>query len=188
MKISQLIKKVKLDPDQPVDAWELMKYYGVDKAQIKKSDLWVNWHNRNNPIGIIRMMNNKKFILASKIDLFYELFKEHNFGHTTTINEFQSHLNSPVILYRGGQGTFDKDYQGTLPFVSYTLSRDRANTFSIYDGTFAKKVYMLDKNTHYWIIELHCKLDDILLHHDVGDLEVIMPADSIKQANLIVQK
>lgn len=35
---------------------------------------------------------------------------------------------------------------------------------------------------------LKCKIDDILLYHDVGDEEVIMPPESIKQAKVIVQK
>ena len=174
---------------------ELLSYWQVcerlnilDEAE-KMQDLWIRWHNNNNESVIEKMIKNEKYVLVSKLRFYIEqMLKESNKGKKIIdLNQFNKSLKDEIILYRGGSGVFKKDFDLKRDWISFTADKKRVNTFSEYSGTKASKEYSLDKNDHFWQVELSIKLNDILLYYNVGDSEVIVRKNFIKNAKLIKQ-
>jgi hypothetical protein len=172
--------------------WTALKELGLpENIKGEFHDYTIPWVNRNTESVINKAVKNPGYVLLSKLMLFKDLFvEERNYASLTfTMAEFKAALQKPVKLWRGGGGVFDPAHLTRRTWVPFTTKRDRANTFSVYDGTYAMKAYSLPKRAgQHWTVELDAKLDDILLYLPHGmDDEVIVPKKLLKQAKVISQ-
>lgn len=190
MKLIKIIEQIQNSKKMCFE--ELLNHYNLsfdDYSDI--NDIWIQWHNKNQSSAINKLLKNTKNALISKI-LFYQqqILKIENFGSDVlTVKEFENALNKTITIYRGGSGKYDSKYSNyNRKWVSFTASKERMDTFSVYDGSIGQNVYMLPKNKKYWQVKVNCKLDDILLYYDVGDDEVIVPLNIAKTAKIIMTK
>lgn len=173
-----------------LDYWEMVAHYKVEKEARNIHDIWIKWHNRNNEKAIYRLLKSPKYKIVSYLK-FYKKFilKNENCGEKIfDIKEFEKALDNSITIWRGGGGKYRKNYQYNKRWLSFTASRQRADTFSIYNGTYGSRSFMLDKNNRYWIIELTLPLRDILLYYDVQDDEIIISTKDLNKAKLIEEK
>jgi hypothetical protein len=176
----------------------LAQLFGVsedDTFQLRSQfhEAQIPWLNNNSEIAVNRMIKREDFVLLSKA-LFY---KDHHPSKNTNYfdkvhikDKFVEALQDPIKLWRGGGGKYDPDFtfgKKKRSWHAFTATEDRAKTFSVYDGTVGKQ--FLDKRKGpYWIIEVTCKLDDILLYlHQGTDDEVILSDKLARTAKVIVQ-
>lgn len=173
--------------EELLNFWQVCEKLNITKQAEDIHDIWIKWHNRNSVNAILQIIKNKKFQLVCKLRYYQEqILKESNFGkNIINLEEFEKSLNKIIKIYRGGSGEYNKEYLYKNSFVSFTADRKRADTFSIYKGTYASKAFVLDKNDHYWIVELVLPLKDILAYYDVGDEEVIVSVEDAKNARVI---
>lgn len=173
-----------------LDYWEMVAHYKVDKEARVIYDIWVNWHNRNNEKTIYRLLKNPKYKIVSYLKFYMKIIlkKQNCREKIFDIKEFEKTLNNSITIWRGGGGKYNKNYQYKKDWLSFTASRRRADTFSIYNGTYSSRSFMLDKNYHYWIMELTLPLRDILLYYNVQDDEVIISTKDLNKAKLIEEK
>lgn len=182
----------------------LAKLFGIDVEETFRlreqfHDMQIPWLNNNSEKAVDNMIKREDFHLLSKA-LFFKDFiaKESNYGKKVhTPEQFARSLELPIRLWRGGGGKYDPNFfdiprnswhEGKIrKWSAFTATPDRAKTFSIYDGTVGKQ--FLDKRRGpYWIVELTCKLDDILLYlHQGMDDEVIVSNQLAKKAKVIKQ-
>ena len=177
--------------------WDLVKYYELGNVNNKFHDSSLPWINNNRPGVINSLLKDPKNNLLSKIYFFitYLPSSRYKTGHrdfgekVTTLAEFESALSNNMTVWRGGGGLYDPTYsQLKRSWVSFTAKRERANTFSKYDGTYSSKAYMLDTRDSYWIVQLETTLNEILLYLPFGcDEEVIVSKKDAKNAKLILQ-
>jgi hypothetical protein len=178
------------ETDAKLSFWELAKVLNVEPEAREIHDATLPWVNHNRRSAIDKLINNKKFQLVSQLKLYlYKVAKETNFGkQVLTLDGFKRALKHPLIIWRGGAGQYNLEYDERA-WVSFTATRNRADTFSIYDGTVAQKVYKLPMNAKHWILELTIKLENALLYVEAGyDDEVIISAELAKKAKPIVVK
>jgi len=166
---------------------DIVKYYNLEDELDNLNDIWIKWHNNNSISAIEKLIKSTKYRQLCKL-LFYvdEILSVKYSDKAVDLNAFENY-NRDIIVYRGGSGIFDKSYSMPRKWISVTASKDRLNTFSVYSGTHTSSAYMLDKNEHYWQIEIKIKLNDILAYYDVGDHEAIVSSDNLKNAKLIKQ-
>ena len=184
-------ESVFLDNDNIISIRDYIIDNNLESVQELLYSRWIKWHNNNSFDAIEKILRNKKSCDLCKLLFFVKnIKKESNFGSKCfTLDEFNNSLDSEITLWRGGSGEYDPEViPSNRNWVSYTASRNRANTFSKYSGTQAMKTFMLPENDHYWILELKIKLRDILAYYDVGDNEVIVSVNDSKKAIVIVKK
>lgn len=172
--------------------WNLTEHYGIKDEVSNYHDLMLPWINDNREKSVNGLIRRKSFRLISKIKVYFKhiLKQRDHVKKITTPEQFEKSLNSMIKVWRGGPGDFDPGYEFNTNrrWLSFTASRIRADTFSVYSGTVATHTFMLSKNEKYWIVELDIKLDDILGYMWAGyDDEIIVPASYISQAKLIKQ-
>lgn len=192
------MKLFELTSENLLSFWDAAEQLGLDGPYEKLHDATLPWINNNSKSSIDRVIRDKKFVDASHLLFYFKKIlgsKVEQFRYTDklgTIEGFKTALDKDITLWRGGSGQFDSDFNDKRKWVSFTATRKRVNSFSVYDGTFANNRpwpdNKLEKNKHYWIIELKIPLKNILLYlpHGVDD-EVIVPASSIRDAKVIKQ-
>lgn len=174
-----------------LSAWDLLEIYGIDSDWKGEffHEWFIKWANNNQISAIDKLLKDKRSIIFSQIYFYInKILNEPNMGKEIhTKEKFEKSLNTNVTIWRGGEGTYNPNYDLNRNWVSFTADRKRANTFSIYDGTYGHQGF-LDKNEKYWIVELKIKLKDILLYFtDQGDAEVIIDKKLAKKAKVIIQ-
>jgi hypothetical protein len=167
---------------------EVCKLYSIEDEADGLNDIWTRWHNNNSEKAIEKLIKSEKYKKVCKL-LFYlkEILKVTSRGEKVIDIDAFENYNKDIVVYRGGSGVFDKNYTMTRNWMSVTASKDRLNTFSVYSGTHASSAYSLDKNKHYWQIEIKVRLDDIFAYYNVGDHEAIISTDFLKTAKVIKQ-
>lgn len=170
--------------------WETIDYYNIKKEAISIHDKWCEWHNYNDNRKIEYLLKNKNYTLLGQLGYYLKyIMKEDNYSKKIIdIKHFELSLHKNIIIYRGGEGKYKKDFLYTRNWLSFTASENRAYTFSQYQGTFAQKVYSLPENEHYWIVKLVIPLKNILLYYDVNDDEIIIDRKEAVKAELILQE
>jgi hypothetical protein len=170
--------------------WETIDYYKINKEANTINDKWCDWHNYNDSRKIDCLLKNKKYTLVGQLQYYLKyMMKECNYSKKIIdIKHFEKSLHNSIIIYRGGEGKYKKDFIGTRKWLSFTAEENRAYTFSQYQGTFALKVFKLPENKHYWIIKLSIPLENILLYYDVNDDEIIIDKKEAVKAELILQE
>lgn len=161
---------------------------GTDSMEVYSEfhDFVIPWINNNNRKVIDRAIKRKDFTTLSKLLLFKYLELKHTrYFDPVDKNAFASFLKKPISIWRGGGGKYDTSK--IKGWSSFTADRNRADTFSVYDGTFGKK--FLDKRQGpHWIVELQITPNELLLFIDHGgDAEVIIPAKVAERAKVIKQ-
>lgn len=175
-----------------ISFWDAVDLLGLDKdIESEMHDKTIPWINNNSERVINTSIKNKEYSLLSKLLLFKTLFVPDTSFLSKTFNmaEFKSALNKPIKLWRGGGGTFNPDFKSERSWVPFTANKSRVETFSLYDGTrSSSEVFLPKRDGSYWVVELKCKLDDILLYLPHGnDEEVIIPMSMLKEARVIKQ-
>lgn len=167
---------------------ETCKLYGIEDQADTLHDVWIKWHNNNSEKAIEKLIKSEKYKKVCRL-LFYlkEILKVTNRGEKVIDTDAFENYTKEIVVYRGGSGVFNKNYIMSRNWMSTTASKDRLNTFSVYSGTRVSSAVTLDKNKHFWQVEIKIKLDDILAYYDVGDHEVIISTDKLKTAKVIKQ-
>lgn len=173
-----------------LDYWEAVDYYKVKEEAVSIYDIWVDWHNKSKFSAIQKLLKNKKYQIVCQLQYYLQyVVKENNYGSKVIdIKEFEEFLNTEITIWRGGRGIYDKDYQYSRKWTSFTANKERLETFSVYNGTYASRQWILDKNEHYWQVELKIPLRNILLYQDVMDAEVIVSVEDARNSILIGKK
>lgn len=168
--------------------WQLARHYGVEEDFEKLHDRAISWYNDNNVSAINRLIKSPGTVLACKIAAFKNHIK-HQGNYATPIGtpeEFEAALQTPLTLWRGGQGDFDPLFKMNRSWVSFTGKKQRAYTFSKYDGSYAMNTFKLPENERFWIIEITVPLDGILLYlSGGGDDEFVVPKSYLKTAKIV---
>lgn len=178
--------------DEKKTFWQVLGDLGIEGDEVSEfHDKQLPWVNRNDERSINRLIKSKKYRTISQLYAYVkDVLGKHNFAEkVTTAAEFKAALDTPIKVWRGGSGTFDPS-KPDRDWVSATLSKDRANTFSVYDGTYSSsKVFLQKRDKNYWVVEIDCKLSDVLLYIHAGiDHEVIIPKSLQQTAKVLVQK
>ncbi len=191
MKILQLLEKQTKAETGLYSYWDLVEHYGLDDEASEIHDAAIPWINQNNWRCISKMRKNEGLKKVARIQFFIKhVLKADNYGRKiTTPEEFEAAQDADVKIWRGGGGKFDPDFKLGHPWVSFTANRERANTFSVYDGTYAMRVFELPKRDEYWIVEADIRLKDVLLYLPQGyDEEVIVDKKVLRSAKIIESK
>lgn len=178
--------------DKKKTFWEVLPDLGIDEDVVGEfHDKQLPWVNSNSATAVDKLIKIESYRTISQLRIYVKhVLKKQNFADKVlTAKQFLKALDTPIKVWRGGSGVFNP----ALPnrnWVSATLSKDRANTFSMYDGTNASRAVFLQKRSAgYWIVEIECKLKDILLYMHAGpDNEVIIPKTLQASATILVQK
>jgi hypothetical protein len=163
----------------PMSFWGLADLLGLKQYAENMDDLALPWLNHNKPACINKMLNDTKYHQASLLKLYWDTQFKHK-SWTDPIGSYaglKAFLASPMTFWRGGGGEYDPNYTGNGWFA-YTYSRDRVQTFTDYDGTYASKSQFLSKRQgESWVVELTIPVGEIGLYlHNSMDSEVIIPA------------
>lgn len=174
--------------------WGLSEQLGFDEDfKGEMGDKMIPWINSNATGKIDQMTRNKKMVLMSKLVLFQSLHGPKSYADKwATVEDFKRGLQLPLKLWRGGgydwQGKgYDPDrVPARRNWVSYTYKPGRAKTFSFYDGTQATKAWRLPEREKWWVVEVDCVIDDILIYCFQGmDAEVLLPV-SVSQTGRVI--
>ena len=173
-----------------LDYWKVIEHYKVKREAQAMYGFWVDWHNKSKSSIIEHLLKNKRYQIISQLQYYLQyILKETDYGKSCIyIEEFEKCLNSEITIWRGGSGKYIKDYNYYRTWTSFTASKERLNAFSIYNGTYASRQWVLDENRHYWQVELKLPLKNILLYQDVMDAEVIVSIEDTRNSILINKK
>lgn len=163
---------------------ELVAHYGIDEDyQGEFHDRSVDWHNHNKPRAITSLMKHRHSRLYSQLKLWaYTMGARNCWGvrwdqPVGTPEMFEAALKGPVTIWRGGGGTFDPDQPKDRSWVSYTASRERVESFSKFNNTYARRSHAPSRPRFgpWWEVELTLPLDRVQLFLTCGmDFEVIV--------------
>ncbi len=188
MRIRELYENPEL-----LDAWELFDHYDLDHDdKHNMDDVTLGWINRNKPGCISSGIRKREWRQMSHIMFWMKNIKGlDNWGvEFATPEEFEAALDSPITLWRAGGGVYDSDFANPRSWVSFTPDQRRIETFFKYDATYASRAYRLpERRGAAWVVELNCKLKDILLYLPHGqDDEVIISKKLAATARVIRTK
>ena len=177
--------------------WDVLDYFKIsDKDTDHLHDWAIPWLNDTNPKAVEKLLKEPKFSKQSQVTLAFDLFLKPEYrgqrgfygAEITTIPEVEKLLEKEVTLWRGGGGTYDKNFY-KYKWASFTHDKNRVKAFSEYDGTYSQRGYHTNSTRkEYWVVELTLPIKDILLYLPNGlDSEVIVSVEDAKQAKVIKQ-
>lgn len=170
--------------------WEAVKRIGLCEADIiTEYRAWFLWHNRTNPEGVLRLLEDKKYQMLGKFRYYFEIILKAKDKRKALFRwmDFVENLEEEISVYRGNGGIFDPNITERFPFVAMTASYDIALMFAQYRDAKAVHLPVPPKRSQCWVVEVKLPLKNILGYRNLADREVWISLSDYKKAKVVTQ-